>query len=137
MRRIAILVWFAGGCVEHGEVPPSCDPDVQLTGLPGSTETVELELSGGEDRELCVVLDATTNDHDVTFLASDPFSPSATTLELHALDGAVLGRDDEQGVLRFVVPPGPRIQARLSITAAASISRVSTGVTLSFFEIRP
>jgi hypothetical protein len=134
MRLLALVMLV--GCADHGELPTGCDPDFQLTGSPGSQETLSYSLAGGESNELCLELDASENRADVTFLASAPFFPSATQLELFSVDGTHLASGDDTGTLRWVMPPGPRMHFLLEVSASQSVASVSGGLTLEFYELR-
>lgn len=130
------LLLALAGCADPSDLPARCEADIELTGLPGSQAQIEFSLQGGETRELCLVLDARANDRDVTFLASAPFFPSATHLELHGLDGTLLETGDDTATLRFVMPPGPRMHVLLGISAARSVASVGIGLSLEFSEVR-
>jgi len=133
MRYLVLVALFVG-CVDSDDEVPGCDPELTLTS--GSQETLELELRGGEARDLCVLLDARASETDVELIAEAPFFPNATELELRDNADTVLTSDDEvTGELHWVIAPHTRSAVTLTTTAAHGISALGVELRIKFSEV--
>ena len=122
------------GCAEHGELPTSCEPDLVLVGRPGGDlAEVPVVLARHEIFESCVVVDASQNEHDVTFVASSP-AGNSIELVLYSVDGTFLVSDERRGVLEYVLPPGPTMHFQLSAVPASNVLSARFALTLLLFE---
>ncbi len=120
-------------CTEHGEAPTSCDPDFVLVGRPGAVAEVPVLLGRDEIFESCIVLDASKNAEAVTFTASSEGGESFE-LVLRSVDGTFLVSDQHQGLLAYVLPPGPTMHVTLSVVPEAGLVSARFPLTLEFFE---
>jgi hypothetical protein len=131
MHSTDFMLLLLAGCFENSPAT-TCKPDVELLGYPGEIQLDSLVVRGEKPVERCLLLDASANDATVTFLASDLGLLVEFALELRSLDGQSLATDDGAGLLRWTMPPGPKVHCTL---AAVSSEDVEIRLTLQLSEL--
>lgn len=128
-----MLAFVLMSCTEHGERPTTCEADFVLVGSPGAFESSTLELRGTERVELCLALDSTRNDSDVTLRVDTGTVESSLAISLRSVDGIELAAS--HGALIWELPARTSLDTILSFELEPSLIGLTTQLSLGFAEM--